>query len=99
MLNISASGSLTSIVWSLSSHSISSKLKPAFDSGLTSVSVSEETPYGTAAVDWEIVEDQILVHVTVPANTEAEICLPGRERETVGSGTYSFLCQRPGKQW
>lgn len=75
------------------------RVEPAFDSGLTSVSVSEETPYGTAAVDWEIVEDQILVHVTVPANTEAEICLPGRERETVGSGTYSFLCQRPGKQW
>lgn len=68
------------------------KVQPSLDCGLTRAAVSEETPYGKAAVDWELVKDQAIVHVTVPVNTTAEICLPGKETETVGSGTYTFIC-------
>lgn len=66
-------------------------VSPSFDSGLTSVSVSENTPYGTAAVDWRIVDHVIFVHVEIPANTTAVIDLPGRNKETVGSGSYDFM--------
>ncbi len=63
---------------------------PSFGSGLTSVSVSEETPYGRAAVEWRILDEHAFVHVDVPVNTEAEIILPGMEKQTVGSGQYDF---------
>ncbi len=65
-------------------------VEPALDCGLTSAAVSEETPWGKASVSWEILEKKALVHVEVPVGTEAEIRLPGRERETVGSGSYVF---------
>ncbi|MBQ7372678.1 MAG: family 78 glycoside hydrolase catalytic domain [Blautia sp.] len=67
------------------------KVAPSFDSGLTSVSVSEETPYGKAAIDWKIIEKQATVHVEVPVNTQAVIDLPGKEQVTVGSGSYDYI--------
>ena len=69
------------------------KAEPSLDCGLKSAAVREETPYGLAAVDWEIIEDMAVVHVTVPAGTTAEISLPGLEPETVGSGKYTFTCK------
>ncbi len=66
------------------------RVAPALDCGLTSAAVSEETPYGRAEVAWELVDGLVIVHVTVPANTTAQICLPGKETETVGSGSYVF---------
>lgn len=69
------------------------KAEPSLDCGLKSAAVREETPYGLAAVDWEIIEDTAVVHVTVPAGTTAEISLPGLEPETVGSGKYTFTCK------
>ena len=67
------------------------RVAPSFASGLTAASVSEETPYGKAAVDWKIIDHTILVHVEVPANTEAVIDLPGMERVQVGSGSYDYV--------
>ena len=66
------------------------RVKPSFTSGLTHASVSEDTPYGVAAVEWRIVDDTVLVHAEVPVNTEAVIDLPGRESITVGSGCYDW---------
>lgn len=66
------------------------KVAPSLDCGLTYAAVREETPYGKAAVDWELAGGQAIVHVTVPANTTAEICLPGKETQTVGSGRYTL---------
>ena len=66
------------------------RIAPSFSSGLTSAAVSEETPYGRAAVEWRIVNGKAFIHIVVPANTEAEIDLPG-VHETVGSGEYD-LC-------
>ena len=67
------------------------RVKPSFTSGLTSVSVSEDTPYGKASVDWKSVAGKTLVHIEVPVNTEAVIELPGAAAEVVGSGVYDRL--------
>lgn len=66
------------------------RVSPGFDCGLRWTSVKEETPYGPAAVDWELLGKNAVVHVTVPANATAEICLPGVPEQTVGSGKYTF---------
>lgn len=66
------------------------RVSPGFDCGLKWASVKEETPYGPAAVDWELLGKNAVVHVTVPANATAEICLPGVPEQTVGSGKYTF---------
>lgn len=66
------------------------RVSPGFDCGLRWASVKEETPYGLAAVDWELLGKNAVVHVTVPANATAEICLPGVPEQTVGSGKYTF---------
>ena len=39
------------------------RVKPSFTSGLTSAAVSENTPYGVAAVEWRIVDGAALVRV------------------------------------
>ena len=70
------------------------RVKPSFTSGLTHAAVSEETPYGKAAVEWHIVADAVVVHAEVPANTEAVIELPGMESVTVGSGSYDWLVSK-----
>lgn len=67
------------------------RVKPSFASGLTSAAVSEDTPYGVAAVEWHAIGDAVCVHVEVPVNTEAVIELPNMEPVTVGSGGYDWI--------
>ena len=67
------------------------RVTPALDCGLAWAETAQETPYGKATVRWEIVGDVAFVHVEVPANTSAEICLPGIEPLIVGSGRYSWI--------
>ena len=70
------------------------RVKPSFTSGLTHADVSEETPYGRAAVEWSIAGDAVAVHAEVPGNTEAVVELPGMASVTVGSGSYDWLVTR-----
>lgn len=78
------------------------RVEPALDCGLARAAVSEETPYGRAAVSWEIVGTQgddgpqggcrtAFVQVDVPPNTRAEIRLPGMPEQTVKSGHHALL--------
>ena len=64
-------------------------IKPALDCGLSHVQASQYTVYGKIVVDWEIKESKATVKVTIPANTTAEICLPGLN-DKVGSGAYKY---------
>lgn len=41
-------------------------------------------------IDWERNEDEILVSVVIPPNTEAVLLIPGQERKEIGSGNYQF---------
>lgn len=68
------------------------RIEPALDCGLTSARVSHHTPYGEAVVDWAIKDGQAEVKVTIPANTTAEVILPGEEIQNIGSGEYCFSC-------
>lgn len=65
------------------------RVAPAFNCGLDFARVSEETPYGKAAVEWNLHGKKISVHICIPPNTTAEIYLPDRI-ENVGSGRYIF---------
>lgn len=67
------------------------RVKPSFTSGLTHAAVSEETPYGRAAVEWHILGDAVAVHTEVPVNVQAVIELPGVQPVTVGSGSHDWL--------
>ncbi|MFB7251309.1 family 78 glycoside hydrolase catalytic domain [Microbacterium sp. NPDC056234] len=53
------------------------------------------TPYGRARVRWDRDGDDIVVQLTVPANTDADVVLPDGQRHTVGSGTHRFSCAAP----
>ena len=67
-----------------------SRVAPRPVRGITAVSASHETPYGSLSVSFRCEKGRIDASVRVPENTTAEVSLPGRETETLGSGTYDF---------
>ena len=66
-------------------------ISPNFDSGLTSVALNEMTPFGNVAISWKLVDQTIMMHVEIPANTTAVIKLLDKDPLTVGSGNYDYL--------
>ena len=66
------------------------EIKPAMIGDLRFVSSSVKTPYGEVCIDWERNEDEILVSVVIPPNTDAVLLIPGQERKEIGSGNYQF---------
>ncbi|MBR3327571.1 MAG: hypothetical protein IKG22_09660 [Atopobiaceae bacterium] len=65
--------------------------------GLTHATMSFESPYGRIEIAWELDEATssgtrpLHLHVVVPANTQAEVCLSGTDVASVGSGTHDFF--------
>jgi alpha-L-rhamnosidase len=57
---------------------------------LDHASASLDTPYGPARVAWRREGDRVVVEAEVPANTTAEVILPGAETFTVGSGAHAW---------
>jgi alpha-L-rhamnosidase len=53
------------------------RVAPRPGGGLTSASARHLTPYGEAAVGWELAPDALVVRVTVPVGSTAELDLPG----------------------
>ena len=51
---------------------------------------SVDTVYGKIAVRWELVEGVFRLSVTVPANTECIVTMPGNSTHAIGSGEYEF---------
>ena len=66
------------------------RIAPAVDCGLDWARVKEETPYGTAGVFWKKEKGILYLEVEIPANTTAEIVLPGQKIRRLGSGSYCF---------
>ncbi|GAA1962804.1 alpha-L-rhamnosidase [Kitasatospora viridis] len=64
------------------------RLAPRPGGGLTSASARLRTPYGLASCGWSLADGTLTVEAVVPANTFADLDLPGRPVETVGSGTH-----------
>ncbi len=67
------------------------RIAPDLYCGLTHAAVSEDTPYGTASAEWEILGEHVVVHVTIPPNTRAEICLPGMDPAEEESGSFRYV--------
>jgi alpha-L-rhamnosidase len=66
-------------------------IKPMFIKGITSVSATFESVYGSIKSEWMCKDKNITVNIEVPANTTAIICLPEKnEPIELGSGVYSF---------
>jgi alpha-L-rhamnosidase len=67
--------------------------------GLTSAAATIDTPYGRAQVGWSIENDVLALQVEVPANTGANVTLPGSaEVFRVGSGRHDFSCPAPSER-
>lgn len=66
-------------------------LHPQFIQGITQVSASRKTPYGTVSCAWSCKKGRITVDVTAPVNTTARLTLPEREEEiALGSGSWHY---------
>ncbi len=67
------------------------RIAPRPGPGITSAAATHETPYGSAAVGWQLTGSTFDLQVTVPPNTTAEISLPdGSAVVEVGSGRHTF---------
>ncbi len=58
--------------------------------GIPEIKASYETPYGLLSVDFACRDGKVTAKVSIPENTTAEVSLPGRDAEVLGSGTYEF---------
>jgi alpha-L-rhamnosidase len=67
-------------------------VRPRPGGGLTCAEVEHLTPYGLVKVDWEIVQNDFVLNVLVPANTAALVTLPGEGSKEieVGSGSWHW---------
>ncbi|WP_433675064.1 family 78 glycoside hydrolase catalytic domain [Microbacterium gorillae] len=63
------------------------RIAPRPLAALAHAEARHETPYGTASVSWVREGDEIVVTAVVPANTTAEVSLPGAPAE-VSAGTH-----------
>ena len=67
------------------------RIAPRPGPGITSASAEHDSPYGPAAVSWTLDGSTFTLDVNVPANTTAEVLLPGNDEAVeVGSGRHSF---------
>lgn len=66
------------------------KIAPRMVKGIPSMKGSIETVYGTLACDISCLDYKYVVDIVIPENTTAEVALPERGMETLGSGQYHF---------
>ncbi len=68
------------------------RFHPRPGGGLTHASARHRTPYGMAAISWHLDAGRLEIEVQVPANTEAEVLLPGPTTPPVcvRSGTHRW---------
>ena len=66
-------------------------IRPQPVGNITFAKADYHTPYGLIKTDWQKENDLFSLHVTIPANTTAEIYLPGSDKPVkTGSGNYGY---------
>lgn len=66
-------------------------IKPQPVGDVTAAKATFNSPYGQIVSDWKIVNGMFELHVTIPANTTANIYLPGSNKIIkTGSGNYQY---------
>lgn len=67
------------------------RIRPMFVKGIYSAGAEFESVYGKIKSEWECRNGKIRIHVEIPANTTAVICLPEKsEVLEMGSGSYDY---------
>ena len=75
-------------------------IRPIPGGGLTSCTASHLSPYGMFKAAWKIEGEDLVLDVSVPPNTTADVALPGVEAaETVGSGDHSYRIAYKAPEW
>jgi hypothetical protein len=72
-------------------------IRPQVVGDITAASASFQSPYGEIGSYWRIVGDTFALRVVIPANTTAEIYLPGSDgpvKEGSGDHTYNIKLNR-----
>ncbi len=59
------------------------KIQPHIGGGLTKAKASLQTNYGTASSGWAINGNELVLEVEIPANTTADIYIPGASAEAI----------------
>jgi alpha-L-rhamnosidase len=80
-------------------------IEPAFVGDLTSARTQFDSMYGTIITDWQRKDGQILLNVTVPANTTASVYLPTTNSDAIKESDWptdlspnvDFLCMKNNK--
>jgi alpha-L-rhamnosidase len=62
--------------------------RPRPGGGLTSCAASHDSPYGTAAISWELHGDELTVQMHVPSGCTATVDLPGTAPYEIGPGSH-----------
>lgn len=65
-------------------------IKPSFIDDLKFVKASHKSSKGLITSEWTQDEDQIILRVSIPANTTATVVLPNGETQEIGSGEKVF---------
>lgn len=65
-------------------------ISPRPGGDLTWAQADHDSPYGRISVGWQLDGSDLLVTATLPPGTIADVRIPGRPPEVVGSGKYSF---------
>ena len=66
------------------------RVAPKPGGGITYAKAGVKTPFGRAAVYWQIVKDRFKVKVEVPVSTQCTLELPNGEKHLLHSGTHEF---------
>jgi alpha-L-rhamnosidase len=69
-------------------------IRPGPGAGVTRCAAHLDTPRGRAAVDWRHEGSDLVLDLSLPGGTSAEVCLPDGSRQNVTSGGR-FTCRRP----
>ncbi|MFF3493331.1 family 78 glycoside hydrolase catalytic domain [Streptomyces sp. NPDC002795] len=71
------------------------RFRPRPGGELTWANAEHETPFGRAAITWEISDDRLEVSVTVPTGADGVVELPGADAQYVTSGLHTFSAPLP----
>ncbi|MFD0561481.1 alpha-L-rhamnosidase C-terminal domain-containing protein [Kitasatospora saccharophila] len=71
-------------------------LRPRPGGGLTWAKARHETPYGTAAISWQLTGEVLTAELTVPPGCQAVLELPDRPHRLLGPGTHRVSTAEPG---
>jgi alpha-L-rhamnosidase len=64
------------------------RFAPRPGGGLTRAAARHESPYGTVSIEWQLVDDELVVATVVPSGASAALDLPGSLPELLGPGVH-----------